>query len=211
LRWQTQADSKSSALNRMESVGIQFEKILELYSRKDYGHAIKLLDELLSATPNFQRGLFLKGVILEETGKPEKAKQYLDKAGNLFTLHYRLALQLQDSDPERALIYFDKATDSDPGNNTLWFAKGLLYEKLGRQEEAKACYKNMQMVREFLSRVLIPCGFIIILVGGAVAMFKKGENGLATVVVASAVFSLFWLKRDGGKALQMLLKKRQAS
>lgn len=195
----------------MIDIGAQFDKILLHYEKKEYAVADKLLDDLLTSNPNFHRGLFMKGIILEETGKSKKAKDFLDKAGNVFTLTFRLALQLQESDPERAMIYFDRVSEMDPKNNMIWFSKGQLLEKLGRPAEAKECYRRLEPLREFLSRILIPAGFMIFLISGAVMMIKKGENALAIVVVASAIFCMFWLKRDGGKALEMVRKKRQAS
>jgi len=50
---------------------------------------------------------------------------------------------------------------------------------------------------------------MIFLASGAVMMIQRGEKGLTAVVIASAVFCVFWLKRDGGKALQMVMKKRK--
>jgi hypothetical protein len=50
---------------------------------------------------------------------------------------------------------------------------------------------------------------MIFLVSGAVMMVQRGEKGLTAVVIASAVFCLFWLKRDGGRALQMIMKRKK--
>jgi hypothetical protein len=47
------------------------------------------------------------------------------------------------------------------------------------------------------------------LVGGAILMIQRGEKALASLVIASAVFCLVWLKRDGGKAVQMLGRKNK--
>jgi hypothetical protein len=38
-------------------------------------------------------------------------------------------------------------------------------------------------------------------------MVQRSQPGLAALVVGSAVFCLFWLKRDAGKAIQMIRKK----
>ena len=67
----------------------------------------------------------------------------------------------------------------------------------------------MQLFREVVSRVMIPLGFLILLVVGGIAMLGRGDKGWAIVVFASAAFCLFWLKRDGGKALQMIMKKKK--
>ena len=194
----------------MESAGKLLENILTHYEKKEYGPAEKLVDALLSANPDFHRGLFLKGVILEETGRSAEARKYYEKAGNLFTLFIRLAMQLQETDPQRAIGYYEKVAQMDPRNNMIWLKKGLLYEKMGKPGEAKTSYKNLSPAKEILSRIVIPAGFMIFLIAGAVAMIERGEKGLAAIVIASAVFCLFWLKRDAGTAVQMVLKKKKA-
>jgi protein-S-isoprenylcysteine O-methyltransferase Ste14 len=70
---------------------------------------------------------------------------------------------------------------------------------------------NLSPAREVLSRIFIPLGFMIFLISGAVMMIKRGEQGLAAVVIASAVFCAFWLKRDAGRAIQMIVKKSKAN
>jgi hypothetical protein len=64
-------------------------------------------------------------------------------------------------------------------------------------------------MKEVVSKLLSPIGFLIIMVAGSIAMFKRDNTGLAWLVVASGVVCLFWLKRDGGRALQMMQKKRK--
>jgi tetratricopeptide (TPR) repeat protein len=193
----------------MEAIGNLLEKILTHYERKEYTDAEKLADELISANPNFHRGLFLKGVILEETGRKAEAKRYYDQAGNLFTLFFRLAMQLQVTDPQRAIEYYRRVSEMDNKNNMVWLNMGLLYEKGHQTDKARDCFRNLSPLREILSRIVIPTGFMLFLVVGAVMMLRRGEKTLASIVVASAVFCLFWLKRDAGKAVQMLLKKKQ--
>ena len=193
----------------MESIGTLLEKILSHYEKKEYGYAERLVDDLLAANPNFHRGLFLKGVLLEETGRVSEAETYYGKAGNLFTLWVRLAMQLENVDPQRALTYFERAGGMDRKNNVIWLHKGLLYERIGRRDEARKCFRNLSAAREVISRVAIPIGFMLFLIGGAMMMIRRGEKTLASLVIASAVFCLFWLKRDAGTAIQMLRKKRQ--
>lgn len=195
----------------MESIGRTLEKTLSHYEKKEYEAAEKAADELIAANPDFHRGQFLKAVILEETGRAAGAEKHYEKAGNRFTLWSRLAMQLHDVDPERAIIYYDRVTRMDPQNNQLWFNLGGLYEKLGRTDEARACFRNLSPAKEVVARILIPLGFMIFLISGAVMMIQRKETGLTLVVVASAVFCLFWLKRDGGRALNMLGKKRKYS
>jgi tetratricopeptide (TPR) repeat protein len=193
----------------MEAVGNQLEIILKHYEQKDYVSAEKMLDDLLVSHPNFHRAWFLKGVVLEETGRKDEASKFYDKAGNCFTLWFRLAMQLQEADPQRAIVYFDRVSEMDDKNNMIWFHKGLLSERLGNLAEARRCFRQLAPLREILSRIIIPSGFMVFLIIGAVMMIKRGENALSLVVIASAAFCMFWLKRDAGQAVQMLVKKNQ--
>ncbi len=193
----------------MESIRKMLEDTLTHYEKKEYSQAEKLIDELLARNPNFHRGWFLKGIILEETGRAEEAPKYMQKAGNVFTLMFRLALQLQDVDPQRALMYYDKLVPMDPQNNMLLFNRGLLCEKLGNRPEAGKSFRSLTPLKEIISRILVPLLFMLFLLGGGIAMIIKGDRALASLVLASAVFCLFWLKRDMGKALQMFSKKKQ--
>jgi len=193
----------------MEAVGKLLENILMHYEQKEYVSAEKLLDDLLVSQPNFHRAWFLKGVILEETGRTVEAGKYYEKAGNCFTLWFRLAMQLQEVDPLRAMAYFDKVSGMDKKNNMIWFYKGMLSERLGNLDEAKSCFRNLSALREIFSRIIIPSGFMVFLIIGAVMMIKRGEKALSLIVIASAIFCMFWLKRDAGTAVQMLVKKNQ--
>lgn len=193
----------------MQSISKQLEKIIAHYEKKDYDAAEKSVDELLASHPDFHRGQFLKAVVLEETGRASEAEKHYEKAGNRFTLWSRLAMQLHDIDPQRALTYYERVTKMDPQNNLLWFNLGNLYEKMGRTEDARSCFRNLSPLREVLSRIFIPLGFMIFLISGAIMMIQRDEKGLAAVVIASAVFCIFWLKRDAGKAVQMIVKKNK--
>lgn len=193
----------------MESIGKLLEKIITHYEKKEYDSAEKAADALLAAHPDFHRAQFMKAVILEETGRADEAEKHYAKAGNKFTLWLRLALQLHDVDPQRALAYYERVSKMDPQNNLIWFNLGNLYEKMGRIDKARACFRNLSPVKEILSKIFIPLGFMIFLVSGAIMMIYRGERALASLVVASAVFCLFWLKRDAGKAVQMAVKKNK--
>jgi tetratricopeptide (TPR) repeat protein len=194
----------------MQSIGKLFDKTIAHYERKEYRAAEETVDELLELHPDFQRGQFLKAVILEETGRADRAEEHYAKCGNRYTLWFRLASQLEGIDAQRALTYYERVGKNDAQNNLLWFSLGNLYERLGRQEEARASYRKLSPVREVLSRIVIPSGFIILLAGTARAMIARGDTALAFVVILSAVFCLFWLKRDGGTAVRMIRKKKKA-
>jgi tetratricopeptide (TPR) repeat protein len=193
----------------MQSIGKTLNTIITHYEKKEYDAAEKAVDQLLASHPDFPRAQFLKAVILEETGRSSDAEKYYEKSGNRYAFWLRLAAQLQEIDPERAIMYYERVGKTDPENNILWFNLGTLYEKANRSADARACFQSLSPLREILSRIVIPLGFMIFLVSGAVMMVRRGEKGLTAVVVASAIFCLFWLKRDAGKAVQMLLKKNK--
>lgn len=193
----------------MESLRKRLERTLQFYEKKDYDNAEKGADEMLASNPDFPRALFLKAVILDETGRADKAEEYYRKAGSASLLWLRLALQLQEADPERALRYFKKVIELDPENNLIWFSMGNIYEKLGRRDEARKSFNNITLMKEVVSKLLSPLGFLIIMVAGSYAMFTRGNAGLGALVVASGIVCLVWLKRDGGRVIQMMLKKKK--
>jgi Tfp pilus assembly protein PilF len=195
----------------METVEDLLGKVLFYYERKEYASAEKAVADLLAAAPDFHRGWFLKGIILEETGRAEQAEECFVKSSNAHTLMVRLALQLQEKDPDRARIYFDRVLEHDPGNNFMHYQRGLLFERLGNPEEAAGSFRRISALREIMSRIFIPGGFLIFLLAGAAAMFQRGERVLSWIVLASALFCLVWIGRDSGLAIKMLLKKRKYS
>jgi hypothetical protein len=193
----------------VESIGKALEKSISHYEKKQYAEAERGVDALLAVYPDFNRALFLKAVILEETGRAGEAEPYYQKSGPLFPLWLRLGLQLQGSDPERALRYFEKVAGMDAGNNLIWFSMGCIHEKMGRLDDARKCFRSISLKREIVSRLLSPAGFLILMAVGAVMTLQRGNVALASLVIASGIVCLFWLRRDGGRALQMLAKKRK--
>jgi tetratricopeptide (TPR) repeat protein len=195
----------------MESVGRLLEETLTSYEQRDYDRAEKIVDMLLSGNPQFHRGWFLKGVILEETGRNDDAQRCYAKAGSLFNMWFRLALQLQESDPQRALVYYDRVLEMDHTSGMALLNKGMLHEKLGDLEKAQKCFKKLSPKREIFSRIVSPAGFLLFLLIGGIMMFSRGERILSLFALASAGICFFWLKRDAGTAITMFRKKKQYS
>ncbi len=193
----------------MASLRKALDKALSHYEKKEYAEAERGADALIEAYPDFTSAIFLKAVILEETGRKGEAEKYYGKCGPLYPLWYRLALQLQEADPERALKYFDKASSLDTGNNMIWYGMGSLYERLGKFDEARKCFRKISLQRDVVARLLSPLGFLIIMIAGSIAMLKHGDKAFASLVILSAIVCLFWLKRDGGHVLQMMIKQRK--
>lgn len=191
----------------MEAIGKLLERILFHYEKKEYSSAEKLVDDLLATDLNFHKAWFLKGVILEETGRAAEAEKNYAKAGNLFTMWIRLALQLHEADPDRAIRYYERVLQLDPRFNIALLNKGLIHEKMGKLDEARACFRNLSPAKEVFSKIVIPAGFMAFLVGSGLVLVKKGDMIISTFVFASALICFLWLKRDAGMAVKMLLKK----
>ena len=195
----------------MESIGKLLEDALSSYEKKEYNRAEKLVDRLLDGNPQFHRGWFLKGVILEETGRDDDAKRCYAKAGSLFNMWFRLAMQLEGSDPSRALVYYGRVLEMDGTFSMALLNKGLLHEKLGDREKAKACFEKLSPKREIFSRLVSPAAFMLFLLIGGILMISRGEKILSLFAFASALICFFWLKRDAGTAITIFRKKRQYS
>jgi tetratricopeptide (TPR) repeat protein len=191
------------------SISKTLDKALSHYEKKEYAEAERGADALIEAYPDFNRSIFLKAVILEETGRKDEADKYYEKCGPLYPLWYRLALQLQEADPERALKYFEKVSAVDEENNMVWYGMGSLYERTGKLEEARKCFQKISLQRDDVARLLSPIGFLIIMVTGSIMMLKHGDKAFASLVILSAIVCLFWLKRDSGRVLQMVIKRRK--
>ena len=192
----------------MVPIGKTLEKTLFHYERKEYAEAEKGADAIIADYPEFTRAIFIKAVILEETGRADEAEQYYRRAGTLFPLWLRLALQLKDVDAERSLKYFEKASVLDGGNNTVWLGIGTIHEKMGNHDKASQCFQKIDLRNEIIARLLSPVGFFILMVIGSVMMLRHGDTALALLVIASAVICLLWIKRDAGSVLQMIKKKK---
>jgi tetratricopeptide (TPR) repeat protein len=191
----------------MESIKKLMDGILSHYEKKEYAAAMELVDDLLAMEPTYQKAWFLRGAILEETGKRAEAEKQYEKAGDLFTMWIRTAMQLQEVDPERALVYYGRVIESDPTFNPALLNKGLICEKMGKLDEARACFRRLSPGKELFSKVVTPTGFMALLLGSGLMLVHRGDWVIAMFSFVSALVCFFWLKRDAGMAIKMLTKK----
>lgn len=191
----------------MNEMGRAFEKALHSYEEKDYEGAEKGVDIMLSLNPAFARALFLKAVILEDTGRADEAEEHFRKAGPISFFLLRLAMQLQERDPERALRHFKRVSELDAGNNIVWLNMGKIHERAGRHKEANACYRHISLPGEIMNKLIAPVGFFVVMLVSAITLLSHGDYPLASLVIGSGVICLFWLKRDGGRAIEMIKKR----
>ena len=193
----------------MIAIGEKLEKALAFYEKKEYKKAEKLADEMLATNPDFHRAWFLKGVILEETGKQPEADKHYEKAGSLYNMWFRLAMQLEKVDPERSMKYYERVLEMNPFECMALFNLGMLYEKAGNTAEALKYFNRIALGREILSKLIVPTGFMIFLFVGGIIMNQRGEKALSWCVLGMSFFCLFWLKRDAGTVMGMISKKRE--
>lgn len=88
----------------MQSIGQLLEEALLHFEKKEYVKAGKLVDELLASNPEFHRGWFLKGVILEETGRPAEAEKCYRRRGTFLTCGSASRFNLRKGSGEGALV-----------------------------------------------------------------------------------------------------------
>ncbi|HIJ60559.1 MAG TPA: hypothetical protein HPP56_08105 [Nitrospirae bacterium] len=191
----------------MRDINEYFVKALQSYKQKDYEEVEFIIEKILNMDNQFEKAIFLKGVILYEKGKIKEADKLFQTFTNLSVWWLRLGLELEKTDEERAINCYNKALSINPTDNYTLLKKGLLMEKKGNYSESTKCFKAINPMRELLSRVIIPFGFMCLLSVGAFMLISKGENGLSFVVIISAIFCLSWLKRDAGNVLKMIYKK----
>ncbi|MCX8070469.1 MAG: hypothetical protein N2738_08200 [Thermodesulfovibrionales bacterium] len=194
----------------MHELAELLNKSLQEYEQKRYKEAEMWIDKLLIKDNQFEKALFLKAVICSETGRHDEASLYFSKTSNLSFLWLRLGLQIEQTDIDRALVCYDKVLSSNPSDNQALYLKGLLLEKKGFIDEASKCFRALNLMRDIVTKVFIPLGFFVLLALGSFMLISRGEHGLSFIVLISAMFCLFWLKRDGFETVKMFNSKLSA-
>jgi tetratricopeptide (TPR) repeat protein len=151
------------------------------FEAKQYAKAEEFVDKAIQKKSDYREALFLNGVILDEIDKRVEAQEYYKKlrTTEMASLWRNLAGKLFNSDSERSILYYDRATNIDPSDSTTWHNMGNLYSKLGRRQEAKRCYQKILLWKEFKNRVLgaliltLAFGLIIMLLGSGVYLIKS--------------------------------------
>lgn len=133
----------------MKDAWQMYQTAWSLFKARAYEEAMQHINDALHLSPELTRGWFLKGVILEEMGKPEEAEPYFEKVSNLSTRWFILALEAQDAqfDPERNLSYYERVRELNDRNPAMWYNKGCLYQQLGLQEIADECFRRSNRYR----------------------------------------------------------------
>lgn len=135
---------KADAPNAVDTV-IIFNAGLAAYNAKSYDKAINYYKEAakykyngaktysLIANSYFQKKDTVAGLNVLQDG----LKEYSDTGILLVEI---INVYLNSNKVDDAMKYLDIAIAQDPKNSTYYFAKGTLYDKLQKPEEASACY-----------------------------------------------------------------------
>jgi len=67
---------------------------------------------------------------------------------------------------------------------------GSLYERIGKPDEARKCYRRISLHRDDIARLLSPIGFLVIMVAGSIMMLKHGDKAFVSLVILSAIICL---------------------
>ncbi len=142
----------------------------------------------------------------EKTGKPSQESQ--SQAEELV----RKAFSLEKTDPSEALARYDKALAESPKYYRALAYKGLFLERLGKQREAKDCFRKISLTDLLVLNVALPtAGWIIGDLIIAVAYLIREATWLASIVgilgLLIALFSFYALKKHGLWALKLFIKR----
>ncbi|MCM8568517.1 tetratricopeptide repeat protein [Gramella jeungdoensis] len=114
---------------------------LLLYKQDKAAEAEDLYLKVIEQEPQFAESYYMLGLLYNETGRPEKAINYLSQACRLDTplmracYNYALLLQ-QNGKHAESVTVLEKALDSFPGNENLLYVKLLGELKSGKNNAA---------------------------------------------------------------------------
>lgn len=119
------------------------------YQKSAYDKAKEFCDRSIAADGTLFYPRVIKGNIFFDNGETEQAREVYTEALNYSPalkwqageLYFRLGrLSSMESDPEKALQYYDKAMDLDRANADIVTARGVVLEKMGELDKALGSY-----------------------------------------------------------------------
>lgn len=196
------------------------EKLLEdslsCFLDKKYEKALELVDNAIKAEPDFEKALFYKGVMFEETGKHDEAQAYYEKVEDLSDMWFNLGLKVEREKlgADEAIKYYKRATEINPAKSIAWYNMGLLYKKDKNKDIANTCFRNIRLAKEALLQVILPLGIGLILLMGAIAItqipLSRDHFGakIAVIICTLAGLIISWMAyKNGSLWIRMIFKK----
>ena len=131
---------------------------LSAYNLKKYEEAIPYYEEAIKYNYEAAKSYASISFCYKELKQEDKAVEYLHKGyelypDNLYMLGQLINYYLLGGAPEKAETYLDAAIAQDPTNMTFYRAKGTLYEKIDRPEDAIKMYEKALEIdaKDFIS------------------------------------------------------------
>ena len=126
---------------------IMFNAAVAAQKAKEYATAEKLFKETLKYNYEAAKTYPVLAAVLKEQGKEEEAIEYLKKGheanpDNVDILVELINYYLFGGKPEEAEIYLDAAIKQSPNTPSFYRAKGTLYEKMNKMDEALELYSK---------------------------------------------------------------------
>ena len=120
---------------------------LHMTAKRD-AEAVAVFSELVDRLPDFHPALINLGILSENSGQLEQAKDYYQRAltadQNLSEAYFRLGTVLQiQGDFEGAKHAFERGQDGDPNNAEAWFVYGDILNHLGEVDAALSAYRQV--------------------------------------------------------------------
>jgi tetratricopeptide (TPR) repeat protein len=118
-----------------------------LIQEADYEMALDEIDQALAVKPDDLESLVVKGVILEQLGRPDEAETIFGQAIQLapgpetvYWIRGQMLLQLDQF--EEALRQAEAAIEANPDYPQAWFLSGQAYDRMGDVSQA---FNNMEI------------------------------------------------------------------
>lgn len=126
---------------------IMFNAAVAAQKAKEYATAEKLFKETLKYNYEAAKTYPVLAAVLKEQGKEAEAIEYLKKGheanpDNVDILVELINYYLFGGKPEEAEIYLDAAIKQSPNTPSFYRAKGTLYEKMNKMDEALELYSK---------------------------------------------------------------------
>ena len=144
----TADENVSSERETLNEVGCEF------IDKKLFDCAIECFDKILEKDPNDYVALFNKGLSLEKKGNLKEANRF-----------YTLTLENSDykdadallrkginhgkfNELDQAMECFDKLIELEPDNILAWHNKGIVYQEMKEEKEAKKCFRKEKRLKK---------------------------------------------------------------
>lgn len=126
---------------------IMFNAAVAAQKANDFATAERLFKETLKYNYEAAKTYPVLAAVLKEQGKEEEAIEYLHKGyeanpENVDILVELINYYLFGGKPEEAERYLDAAIKQAPNNPSFYRAKGNLYEKMNKMDQAEAMYRK---------------------------------------------------------------------